>query len=77
VTQRDARMRVQIPITGRLCLFVGAALVLSLGLALDGHASDQTYVVREGSAKCVIVLPDEEHGYYVMPQRNYRSILAS
>ena len=48
----------------QLRFFAAVVTALSLGLFLGGEASAQTYVVRDGNAKSVIVLQDGAQGLY-------------
>lgn len=59
-----ARVKSERPIMSRLCLFLGVAVTICVGVVLDGRASAQAYVIKDGSAKSVIVLPEGAQGLY-------------
>ena len=61
----DQRRPVKDKVMAAQLRFLAAVVTaLSLGLFLSGEASAQTYVVRDGSAKSVIVLQDGAQGLY-------------
>src|ERR1700682_6737492 len=52
-------------IVSKLCFLLrGLAIALIAGLFLGGHASAQSYVVKDGNVKSVIVLQDGAQGLY-------------